>query len=553
MFAETLEKSAHQSRLAARNASAFQEVLRAAFGVSFTCFDAATGLNIDAEGDAADGGLGLDPATVIRLAAAGQAVVVPNGRHHFRISLVLHAAGKPILVASGAVPALAEAVNSRAMEQARLQTWAQDFSERLRLGDQLSQRAKVEEDLRGQLHGAWQVNLTLGDSMRRLHFNRHEDRDRHRILEAALKLLDAEALLWVPGRSEGDILIVGQTHVTRKGALKLASCLAKEPGAREFEPIFCNDPLSKTWGGAIPEFDNLMALNVAGKTLSSWVIALNKRGKARTHSVEGDVPRMPFRNSDAAVLSPFVSLLEMHANAAGKFDELRSLFVGLARSFTAAIDAKDAYTAGHSERVARLAIEIGRELRLPNEQLSDTYLAGLLHDIGKIGIREAVLCKPGRLTPEEFDHKKQHVTIGCHILQDLQALGQLLPGVLYHHERFDGKGYPEGLVGDAIPFLARLLAVADGFDAMNSNRPCRPALSHSQVFEELKKGAGIQWDPQIVAAAVNCGARLVTITSRGVGESLHQAVQDALRMGDSSMLAPTPATLSRGDGNPCSA
>ena len=289
-----------------------------------------------------------------------------------------------------------------------------------------------------------------------------------------------------------------------------------------------------------------MAFGVVGKT-TTWVIALNKCGKASSRAAKETPPRAPFRKSDAALLSPFASMLEMHARAAGKFDEVRTLLVGLSRSLTAAIDAKDAYTAGHSERVARLAVEIGRELGLPDEQISDTYLAGLLHDVGKIGIRESVLCKPGRLSAEELEHIQQHVTIGYHILQDLHPIRHLLPGVLYHHERFDGNGYPEGLAGDKIPLLARLLAVADGFDAMNSNRPYRPAMPQSQVFEELKKGAGTHWDAQIVGAALRCSHRLVAITQRGLGESLRHAVDAALRTGDSSiMLKPVCITSSRG-------
>src|SRR5262249_18047695 len=147
------------------------------------------------------------------------------------------------------------------------------------------------------------------------------------------------------------------------------------------------------------------------------------------------------------------------------------LLVGLARSLTTAIDAKDNYTYGHSERVARTAVELGRELGLGRDDLGDIYLAGLLHDVGKIGIRDTVLHKPGPLTPEEREHIQQHVTIGYSILADLRQIHNILPGVLYHHERYDGTGYPDGLAGENIPLLARILAVADGYDAMSHPRP----------------------------------------------------------------------------------
>src|SRR5262249_51571272 len=155
-----------------------------------------------------------------------------------------------------------------------------------------------------------------------------------------------------------------------------------------------------------------------------------------------------------------------------------------------AIDAKDSYTYGHSERVARIAVELGRELGLRDDELSDIYLTGLLHDIGKIGIRDSVLCKRDKLTDEEFEHIKEHVKIGYRILADLRAIAHLLPGVLYHHERIDGGGYPEGLAGNAIPFLARILAVADSYDAMSTSRPYRAAMPPARVEAIIREGAG---------------------------------------------------------------
>src|SRR5262249_59049645 len=135
-----------------------------------------------------------------------------------------------------------------------------------------------------------------------------------------------------------------------------------------------------------------------------------------------------------------------------------------------ACDAKDSYTYGHSERVARIAVELGRELGLQEEELSDVFLAGLLHDIGKIGIRDAVLSKPGPLTPEEFEHVKQHVTIGYSILQNLRPIVHLLPGVRNHHERYDGEGDPDRLAGDALPLLATIPADAHAYESDATNR-----------------------------------------------------------------------------------
>src|SRR5207237_9056988 len=148
---------------------------------------------------------------------------------------------------------------------------------------------------------------------------------------------------------------------------------------------------------------------------------------------------------DAGLVSPFMTLLGMQLKSSHRFQELKNLLVGLTRSLTAAIDAKDPYTFGHSERVARIAVELGRELNLSEEELSDIYLAGLLHDVGKIGVHDGILRKEGSLTVEEFEHLKQHVTVGYRILADLKPIRSLLPGVLYHQDRYDRKRYPDGL------------------------------------------------------------------------------------------------------------
>ena len=290
-----------------------------------------------------------------------------------------------------------------------------------------------------------------------------------------------------------------------------------------------------------PQISNLLAFVLTDQGPAGWVIALNKKGRNGRANCQ-TVPRQSdaaeelpaFRRSDAAVLTPFVALLELHARGSARYQDLKELLVGLTRSLTAALDAKDSYTYGHSERVARIAVELGRELGLPGDELSDIYLAGLLHDVGKIGIRDSVLGKVEPLTPEEFDHIKQHVTIGYAILSDLRPIRNLLPGVLYHHEHWDGNGYPDGLAGEAIPLLARILAVADAYDAMSTNRPYRDALPCRKVEEILTKGAGTQWDKRIIEAFQHCRHKIHTIRQRGVGDSLQLAIDGALRIDKSS-------------------
>jgi HD-GYP domain-containing protein (c-di-GMP phosphodiesterase class II) len=183
-----------------------------------------------------------------------------------------------------------------------------------------------------------------------------------------------------------------------------------------------------------------------------------------------------------------------------RFAEQQALFMGSLQALTAAIDAKDPYTGGHSERVAFLSWSLARALGLGEDTADRIRVAGLVHDIGKIGVPEAILCKAGRLTDEEFEAIKRHPEIGHRILRDIDPFQDVLPGVLHHHERWDGRGYPHKLAGDKIPMIARIIGLADTFDAMSSTRSYRPALPRDHVLRELERGAGSQFDPRIVEA-----------------------------------------------------
>lgn len=161
------------------------------------------------------------------------------------------------------------------------------------------------------------------------------------------------------------------------------------------------------------------------------------------------------------------------------------------------IDAKDEYTRGHSRRVSEYSATIAAELGLSEVEVSNIRFIGLLHDIGKIGIPDSVLNKPGKLTNEEYQIMKGHTTAGADILKDIDMIPGLEIGARYHHERIDGKGYPEGISGDDIPFIARIIAVADAYDAMSSNRVYRRHLPKDKILAELEKGCGTQWDEEI--------------------------------------------------------
>jgi putative nucleotidyltransferase with HDIG domain len=187
---------------------------------------------------------------------------------------------------------------------------------------------------------------------------------------------------------------------------------------------------------------------------------------------------------------------------ADKNQELRIGYVQTIRALAEAVDAKDAYTRGHSERVGVYASKLGRELGLPRELIERIYISGLLHDVGKIGVRDAIITKPDRLTFEEYEEIKRHPEIGARILQPVAFLADVVPCVRHHHEWYDGsdRGYPSRLVGDQIPLPSRIILVSDTVEAMTSDRPYRRGLPLDKVVEELFRFSGTQFDPNCVDA-----------------------------------------------------
>ncbi|MEQ9616940.1 MAG: HD-GYP domain-containing protein [Phycisphaerales bacterium] len=182
------------------------------------------------------------------------------------------------------------------------------------------------------------------------------------------------------------------------------------------------------------------------------------------------------------------------------FEDQQLMFMGTLEALSASIDAKDPYTCGHSERVAMLSSNLARAVGMSDKESERVRIGGLVHDVGKIGVPESTLTKSGRLTDEEFEQIKLHPQIGHDILKDIPQLADVLPGVLYHHERFDGRGYPQGLSGKDIPLIARLIGLADSFDAMSSTRTYRAAMDREKVMREIIDCAGTQFDPDLAEA-----------------------------------------------------
>jgi HD domain len=524
-------------------------VLREEFDAPFRFYDAATGglIVVPGQEEASETIAPREHAAALEMVGQEEprVVLLPGGR--YLIGFPLAAFGPPHLVALGVVPALARTRSEATREMARLAKWSRSVHDRLvaAKGTRVRQRDQNEHDRQAMI--AWEAMIALERLHRGAKIHKESTRERQRVLRAAGELLGAQSLAWVPAQRDDDVVFEGERLLSPWDCGQLANVLATRPDWEESGYVIINDTRDASWGARFPQVLNLLGIPIADRKLTGWVLAFNKRrGPARGPSGReparppapgqddqgaGAPPVLPFRRADAALLLPFASLIGFHARASRRYLHIKDLLVGLTRSLTAAIDAKDAYTYGHSERVARAAVELGRELGLREDELSDIYLAGLLHDIGKIGIRDDVLTKRGPLTDEEFKHIQQHVVIGHRILADLHAIEHLLPGVLYHHERYDGAGYPEGLKGDAIPLLARILAVADSFDAMNTSRPYRTAMPPERVEEILRQGSGTQWDPLVIDAYARCRDRLMAIRQRGIGESLGDALDGALRNG----------------------
>ena len=183
--------------------------------------------------------------------------------------------------------------------------------------------------------------------------------------------------------------------------------------------------------------------------------------------------------------------------------DLSELFYKTIKSIAHALDAKDQYTHGHSLRVTLYSLALAKKLNLPDSLLEEIETTGLLHDIGKIAIPEKILLKPGKLTDEEFEIIKKHPELGEHLINGIGKLKLISNWLKYHHERYDGKGYPEGLKGEDIPISSRIIAIADTYDAMTSTRSYRPALSHEEAISEIERCSGTQFDPKLAEIFVS--------------------------------------------------
>ncbi len=252
-----------------------------------------------------------------------------------------------------------------------------------------------------------------------------------------------------------------------------------------------------------------------GKTYG-WLAVLNKKltGQIRNHFHDEmySASELEFGTSEGTLIRSTANILATHAKNLDLFEQRQELLVGVIRTMMNSLDAKDPYTCGHSDRVAQYARIVAEKMQLTVEQCHDIYVTGLVHDIGKVGVPDHILKKPGTLTKEEYAEIKKHPEIGYNILKNLNAFSYVLPGVLHHHESVDGSGYPHQLKGDEIPLMARILAVADAYDAMTSTRPYRDGMPVKKAVSILLEGAGTQWDKTCVDAFLDGMQQILEIT-----------------------------------------
>ncbi len=209
-----------------------------------------------------------------------------------------------------------------------------------------------------------------------------------------------------------------------------------------------------------------------------------------------------FTEEDLDLVEALANQVAIAIENASIYQEMRETFLGITTALADALEKRDSYTGGHTRRVHEYSVAIGSRLGLPEDEIDTLRLAAIMHDIGKIGVSDQVLRKPGRLDDEEFAEMSRHPEAGVEIIAHLSQLNHVVPGVLYHHEYYNGTGYPHKKAGEDIPLIARIIAVADAFDAMTSDRPYRKALEKEKAIAELERCSGQQFDPQSVAAFI---------------------------------------------------
>jgi HD-GYP domain-containing protein (c-di-GMP phosphodiesterase class II) len=332
---------------------------------------------------------------------------------------------------------------------------------------------------------------------------------RKRAIEAAVRLLEVEAgSLILVDQETGDLFF--EVALGDRGEKVKEVRLKKGEGiagwvAEKGEALIVNDVQSdRRFFKAADERSSfatksILCVPVKSKEKILGVLeALNKK-----HGV--------FDEEDKQALMALANQVAIAIENANLYQELMETFYATTEALAETIEKRDPYTGGHTKRVLNYSYAIGTALRLSTRELEDLKLAAILHDVGKIGVSDKILLKEGKLDPEELESMQLHPKYGAEILIHIKKLKDVIPSVRSHHEKIDGSGYPDKLKGEDIPIVAKIIAVADAFDAMTTDRPYRKAMSNKEAFEELRRYAGIQFDKDVVHAFMNVKSERETI------------------------------------------
>ncbi len=324
---------------------------------------------------------------------------------------------------------------------------------------------------------------------------------RRRAMEAATQLMKAEvgSLLLIDEERNQlcfEVALGDKEETIKKITLNLGEGIAGWV-AQNGDPLIIN----------APEKDLRFFKGVDERTefKTRNIICVPVKVKERTIGVLEAINKKEGEDFNEEDLSLFTSLSDQVAIAldnARLYQELEEMFFQTAESLADAIEKRDPYTGGHTQRVTTYSLATAKHLPLKPMEVKWLKISAVLHDIGKIGIDDQILRKPERLNPEEFNEIKRHADMGAEIIDHIKQLRNIIPGVKYHHEQIDGTGYPEGLRGEKIPIIAKIVSVADTFDAMTTDRPYRRALSKEMAIKELKRCSGTQFDQEVVEAFV---------------------------------------------------
>lgn len=350
------------------------------------------------------------------------------------------------------------------------------FQENMRLKT-LVNLFQVSEKIGNTLEKSKLFNLILNTALietgadKGLIFNQEEDTDFYGV-RYAIGLDDSFAeKIRIPSKKG----IIGHVFETKSAVLTKDT-----QGSDELQA----EPVERKLGTSI------LAVPMQNKNRIQGVLALFKNQSSA------------FKESDKDIAVILANQTAIALDNAELILDLEILFLEAMKALASALDAKDPYTHGHSRRVSIIAYAIGKNMQLSNKQLEEIELAGVLHDIGKIGINDEILQKPGGLTPQEYKIIKMHTVKGYNILKHIKRLSTVVEAVYTHHEWYNGKGYPRGLAGDAIPIEGSIIAVADAFDTISSDRPYRARKSYAETIEILKAYSGTQFHPKVIEAIV---------------------------------------------------